>query len=102
VKAKEKKSAAELVDIIMREMRQHPEWSILNTLISQPKAGPHRPNWEASFLMKGPRIAPEAAWSFVGELRSQFDLLTCKSSPLRERANSPARPALSQDVSPMA
>jgi hypothetical protein len=61
VTAKEKKSAAELKALIMREVKQHPEWNdIVDVAITStgPAQQPHQPNWDAAFTMSGPRVAP--------------------------------------------
>jgi hypothetical protein len=51
---KEKKSAAELKALIMREVKQHPEWhDIVDVAITQPARPPHQPNWDAAFTMSG-------------------------------------------------
>ena len=73
--AKEKKSAAELKALIMRELKQHPEWhDIEDVAITFPARPPDRPNWGAALTMSGPRSAPEGAFRFARELGAKFDL----------------------------
>jgi hypothetical protein len=72
---KEKKSATELKALIMREVKQHPEWhDIKDVAIACPVRLPHQPNWDAAFTMSGPRPAPEGAFRFARELGAKFDL----------------------------
>jgi hypothetical protein len=75
----EKKSAAELRALIMRELRQHPEWHdmedvIEDVAITSPARPREQPNWDAAFTMSGPRSAPEGAFRFARELGAKFDL----------------------------
>jgi hypothetical protein len=72
---KEKKSAAELKALIMRELRQHPEWHDIEDVAIASAAQPReQPNWDAAFTMSGPRSAPEGAFRFARELGAKFDL----------------------------
>jgi len=72
---KEKKSAAELKALIMREVKQHPEWNdIADVAITRPVRPPNQPNWDAAFTMSGPRTTPEGAFRFARELGTKFDL----------------------------
>ena len=72
---REKKSAAELKALIMREVKQHPEWhDIQDVAITRPVRPPHQPNWDAAFTMTGPRATPEGAFRFARELGAKFDL----------------------------
>jgi hypothetical protein len=72
---KEKRSAAELKALIMRELRKHPEWhDIEDVAITSPARPREQPNWGAAFRMSGPRSAPEGAFRFARELGAKFDL----------------------------
>ena len=72
---KEKKSAAELKALIMRELKQHPEWhDIEDVAITSPARPPDQPNSGAAFTMSGPRSAPEGAFEICRELGAKFDL----------------------------
>jgi hypothetical protein len=72
---KEKKSAAELKALIMRELRQHPEWHDIEDVEITSAARPReQPNWDPAFTMIGPRSAPEGAFRFARELGAKFDL----------------------------
>jgi hypothetical protein len=74
-RVKEKKSAAELKALIMRELRQHPEWhDIEDVEITSPARPREQPNSDAAFTMSGPRSAPEGAFRFARELGAKFDL----------------------------
>jgi len=72
---REKKSAPELKALIMREVKQHPEWrDIQDVAITPSGRPPYQPNWDAAFTMTGPRTTPEGAFRFVRELGTKFDL----------------------------
>jgi hypothetical protein len=72
---KEKKSAAELKALIMRELKQHPEWHDIQDVAITSAARPaDEPNWDAAFTMSGSRSAPEGAFRFTKELGAKFDL----------------------------
>jgi hypothetical protein len=72
---KEKRSAAELKALIMRELRKHPEWHDIEDVAITSAARPReQPNWGAAFTMSGPRSAPEGAFRFARELGAKFDL----------------------------
>ena len=54
---KEKKNAAELKALIMRELKQHPEWhDIQDVAITSPTRPHDQPNWDAAFTMSGTTI----------------------------------------------
>ena len=72
---REKRSAAELKVLIMRELRRHPEWhDIEDVAITSPARPREQGNWDAAFAMSGPRSAPEGAFRFARELGAKFDL----------------------------
>jgi hypothetical protein len=69
--AKEKKTEAELVALIMQEVRKHPDWSdVEGVAITRPT----QTNWDAAFTMSGQRIAPEGAWAIARDLHAKYDL----------------------------
>jgi hypothetical protein len=70
------RTALELQDAIMHEVRRHPEWNdILSVSVSRrSRAASHDPNWDAAFTMDGPRVAPEGAFRLVTNLQNEFDL----------------------------
>jgi len=68
---KDKKSEAELVTLIMQEVRQHPDWDdILDVAIIRPS----NMNWDIAFTMNGPLMAPEGAWAIARSLRAKYDV----------------------------
>jgi len=70
-----KEKRRELRALILRELRQHPEWHDIEDVAITSPARPHeQPNWDAAFTMSGPRSAPEGASRFARELGSKFDL----------------------------
>jgi hypothetical protein len=73
---KGKKIAADLVALIMGEVRKHPEWNdIMDVeIIPRVQHAPHHPNWDAAFTMDGPRVALEGAFRIARELPARFDL----------------------------
>jgi hypothetical protein len=74
--SKPRRTAPELQQAIMQELRRRPEWNaILNVTISRrSKPLPDEPNWDAAFTMYGPRVAPEGAVRLVANLQNEFDL----------------------------
>jgi hypothetical protein len=74
---KQKKTEAELVDLIMTEIRKRPECNhIMSVAITRPpQQASHHPNWDAAFTINGNEIPPERAFMIVRELRAQFDLV---------------------------
>jgi hypothetical protein len=74
--AKEPRSREQLTAAIMAEVRQHPDWNdIVDVGIIRPvRSAQHHPNWDAAFVMDGPRVAPEPAFQMVRDLQNKFDL----------------------------
>ncbi len=71
---KEKRTANELREIIMEEVRKNPDWRVEDVAITQAvQAAPHHASWRAAFVA-GRNIAPPEAEQFTRELAGKFDL----------------------------
>ncbi len=68
---KPKKSEAELTTLIMRAIREHPEWTDVVDVEIIRRA---QSKWDAHFTMGGFKRVPEGAFIVVDELQKQFDL----------------------------
>ncbi|MGY4350114.1 hypothetical protein [Bradyrhizobium sp. 187] len=77
---KPRKSADELVAIIMQEVRKRPDCSqVLDVMILPNIDGaPDHPNWKAGFTADGPSTAPAEAYQISRELSAQFDWDECR------------------------
>lgn len=69
------KSADELAEMIMQEVRKHSDWSHVMDAVILPNIGaaPHQANWKAGFTIDGPRTVPTEAEQIARVLSSQFD-----------------------------
>jgi hypothetical protein len=74
--AKAQRTGLELQEAIMLEVRRRPEWKdILSvTITNRTQKAPHQPNWDAAFMMDGPRVARERAFRLITNLQNVFDL----------------------------
>jgi hypothetical protein len=73
--AKEKKTVNELRELVMHQIRKHPDLhDILNVGITRPlQATPHHPNWGAAFGIGERRPTPEKATRIISELQNKYD-----------------------------
>jgi hypothetical protein len=72
---KEKKTANDLHEMNMQEVSKHPDWNIVDVVITQTvQEFPHHPNWQAAFRVGRPGSAPAEAYQFARELAAKFDL----------------------------
>jgi hypothetical protein len=69
------KSAGELATLIMREVRNQPDWSDVESVSVLPNIGaaPNEPNWKSAFGMKEARPVPADALSLATALSQRFD-----------------------------
>jgi hypothetical protein len=74
--AKPTKTAAELADMIMREIRNHPECRNIEKVVITPKKREvaHHRNWNAAWVMGDETTAVPAAWQIATKLQNEFDL----------------------------
>ena len=74
--AKEKKTHAELIALLMAELRKHAECDhIVRVAITQPvRSAPHHPNWDVAWTVGGNQILCPAALRIASELQAKFDL----------------------------
>jgi hypothetical protein len=74
--AKQQKTEAELKALIMKAIRQHPEFNnITNVVISLPsRRGVDDPNWGFQWSMSGPQLAPQQATEIAEQIRREYDL----------------------------
>jgi hypothetical protein len=75
--AKETITTARLTDLLIKEIRKHPECSnVMSVGFTRPlQAAPHHPNWEPAFTCNGPVIAPPIAWEIARQFQNQYDLV---------------------------
>jgi hypothetical protein len=72
----ETKTAAELVALVVREIREHPEYDHIAGVsvmrrIPQPS---HPANWRVELSVSGSWHIPEGAYKIVERLQAQFNL----------------------------
>ena len=74
--AKEKKSHADLIALLMGKLRKNPECdSVVRVTIIQPvRNAPHHPNWDVAWTVSGNQILCPAALRIASELQGKFDL----------------------------
>jgi hypothetical protein len=73
---KKRKTRQELIQMIMEQIRQRPEWNDIvgAAILERDRTASHLPNWDAAFTVNGPRVAPEGAFILVNELRNKYEL----------------------------
>jgi hypothetical protein len=74
VPAKEKKTQAELIALLMRALRKHPECDhVVRVAITQPvRSAPH--HWDVAWTVSGNQILCPVALRIASELQAKFDL----------------------------
>ena len=74
--AKEKKTRADLLALLMGELRKHPECDhVVRAAITQPvQHTPDHPNWDVAWSVSGNQILCPAALRIASELQAKFDL----------------------------
>ena len=74
--AKETKTRAELINLLMQELRKHPECAhVVNVAITRPaQRAPHHPNWDATWTVYRNQVVCPAAFRIASELQAQFNL----------------------------
>ena len=74
--AKDKKTHADLITLLMWELRKHAECDhIVRITITRPvQSAPHLPNWDVAWTVRGDHILCPAALRIVSELQAKFDL----------------------------
>jgi len=74
---KEPKTAHQLNELVMKELRKYPDLDyIVNVGIAEcMRRASHYPNWEPNFGMDKEHTAPEKAFSIVKELQNKYDCL---------------------------
>jgi len=77
VPAKEEKTQADLIALLMGELRKHPECDhVVRITITLPvQIAPHYPNWDVAWTIGGNQILCPVALRIAGELQAKFDLL---------------------------
>jgi hypothetical protein len=75
--AKRKITTAELAELIMKEIRQHPECSHVMSVgfTKPPQQSPHHPNWAPAWTTDGPKLAPAIAFEIGQRFQNEFDLV---------------------------
>ena len=69
--AKEKKTERELIELLMAELRKHPECAhVMDVTIIRPTSQ----NWQAAWVVDGIEMACRRAFSIADELQAKFDL----------------------------
>lgn len=71
--AREKKTATELEEMIMREVRKHPDLRDVQGVLIAENPEPHPPNWRPEFVMAGAGNRPQKALQIATELGWKFD-----------------------------
>jgi hypothetical protein len=76
VPAKERKTQADLIALVMAELRKHPECDhVVRIAITLPmRSAPHYPNWDVAWTVRGNQILCPAALRIASELQGKFDL----------------------------
>jgi hypothetical protein len=76
VPAKETKTHADLLALLMEELRKHPECDhVVRAAITQPvRYTAHHPNWDVAWTVGGNQILCPAALRIASELQAKFDL----------------------------
>jgi hypothetical protein len=76
VPTKEKKTQADLIALLMGELRKHPECDhVVRVTITLPvRNAPHHPNWDVAWTVGGNHILCPAALRIASELQAEFDL----------------------------
>jgi len=74
--ARPTKTAAELADMIMRELRNYPECRNIEKVVITPtkREVAHHRNWNAAWVMGDEKIAAPVAWQIATKLQNEFDL----------------------------
>ena len=74
--AKEKETRADLIALLMWELRKHPACDhVVRVVITVPRrSAPHHPNWDVAWTVVGNQILCPAALRIAGELQAKFDL----------------------------
>jgi hypothetical protein len=72
---KQSRSEAQLSEVIMKEVRKHPECAnIERVAIFRPlQLAPHHPNWSFAWIRRGKGTAPLAG-KIARQLQNEFDL----------------------------
>jgi hypothetical protein len=70
---REKKTAKELEEMIMREVRRHSTLSDVQDVLIAENPEPHPPNWRPEFVMDGPGHRPVKALQIATDLGMKFD-----------------------------
>jgi len=75
--ARPTKTAAELADMIMRELRNHPECRNIEKVVITPtkREAAHHRNWNAAWVMGDEKTAAPVAWQIATKLQNEFDLI---------------------------
>ena len=75
--AKEKKTQADLIALLMKELRKLPECDhVVRITITLPvQIAAHYPNWDVAWTIDGNQVLCPAALRIAGELQAKFDLL---------------------------
>jgi hypothetical protein len=70
---KKRKTRQELIQMIMEQIRQRPEWNdiVSAAILERDRTASHLPNWDAAFTVNGPRVG---AFILVNELRNKYEL----------------------------
>jgi hypothetical protein len=74
---KEKKTAAQLQEIVMQEVRKHHEWSYLRPASITPRVqgASHHASWDASFVCDGDQLRPAETDYIITRLQDQYELV---------------------------
>src|SRR5712671_4771028 len=72
----EAKTAAELVALVVREIREHPEYDHIAGVSVMPRIPQpsHPANWRVELSVSGSWHIPEGAYKIVERLQAQFNL----------------------------
>jgi len=71
------RTAAELADMIMREIRNYPECRNIEKVVITPtkREAAHHRNWNAAWVMGDEKTAAPVAWQIATKLQNEFDLI---------------------------
>jgi hypothetical protein len=74
--AKDTRTATELAEMIMREIRKRPECHRIRdvAIVRSGEQTPPNPNWNVAFTVDGNVMAPELAYRVARALQSHFEL----------------------------
>ncbi len=87
----ETKTAAELVALVVREIREHPEYDHIAGVSVMPRIPQpsHPANWRVELSVSGSWHIPEGAYKIVERLQAQFNL-ACSDDLDKRTAHVPA------------